>query len=97
MKKDFEVGKFYKLQVSSFSSKLIPALCIRVLKRKIDFLFLSKDSSGKITKGKASRCLQKATEYNHARAYVADLWSCIAPTLADMETEKPKLWDSVEE
>lgn len=95
MNKDFEVGKFYDLQVRPFSMRRVAALCTRVLKRKIDFQYLSRDAKGNLSKVTVSRCLQKANEHHHASAYVADIWSGIAATYASMEANKPSGWDTV--
>ena len=69
MAKDFEVGKFYEVQVTPFSSKKIPALCTRVLKRKVEFQYLMRNRDGTLSKAKVSRCLQVASKDNPASAY----------------------------
>ena len=95
MNKDFEVGKFYDLQVRPFSMRTVAALCTRVLKRKIDFQYLSRNEKGEFSKIKISRSLTKASEHHHACAYVSDQWSGIASTFANMEAKKPSMWDTV--
>ena len=94
MNKDFEVGKFYILHVSPFSMRSVAALCTRVLKRKIDFQYLSRNEKGEFSKVKISRSLTKASEHRHACAYVSDPWSGIASTFANMEANKPSMWDT---
>ena len=97
MAKDFEVGKFYEVQVTPFSSKKIPALCTRVLKRKVEFQYLMRNRDGTLSKAKVSRCMQVASKDNPASAYSPDVWSGISSTTADMEANKPSAWDSVSE
>ena len=100
MQKDFEAGKFYKLNVTpSYGDnpvRYVAALCTRVLKRKIEFQYIYKNEKGERAKVKVARGLSKATDRVPASTYSYDKWSMICQTTADMETKKPGIWDSVE-
>lgn len=100
MKKDFEAGKFYKLNVTpSYGDnpvRYVAALCTRVLKRKIEFQYIYINEKGEKHKAKVERGLRKATEHSPASTYPYDKWSMIRMTTADMEAQKPSIWDDVQ-
>lgn len=89
----FEVGKFYRFGVGSYSqSKHIPALCVKILKRKIFFKHLAKLQDGRIVKRVDFRWL---TTYDNGEqsAHVADVWTTVPRTSAKDVCEKPSKWD----
>lgn len=98
--KDFEVGKFYKLNVIPSYGKspvrFVSALCTRALKRKIEFQYIYIDEKGEKHKAKVERGLYKATEHSPASTYSYEKWSMIYQTTADMEAKKPSMWDEVQ-
>lgn len=91
----FEVGKFYDVQVSAWSQKKIPALCIRTTKCTVTFQYLCKRSDGSIVK---ELCCRRKRKYEDVEcAYVPERWSLITNTYSNELVDRPKMWDEVKE
>lgn len=90
---EFEIGKFYNIQPSCWSSRRVPACVKRLTKRKIVFEYLFK-SDGKILKTTVDRRLVRCTPHQCAEPY--DVWSTIRCTYSDDTCDKPSVWDDVE-
>jgi hypothetical protein len=91
----FEVGKFYAVQVSGWSRKKIPALCIRVTKCTITFQYLCNRLDGGIVKESCRR--RKRIIDGVERTYDTEKWSLIVDTSSNELADKPKKWDEVTE
>lgn len=95
----FEVGKFYKVQISGFNKRKIPALCTRVTKCTVTFQYLSRFGNDDIRKSVVSRrkreCAEYGNELGKEMAYSPETWSMIVSTMADELCDKPKMWEDV--
>jgi hypothetical protein len=91
----FEVGKFYAVQVSGWSHKKIPALCVRTTKCTVTFQYLCKKVDGRIVKD--LHRMRKRIAGKLECAYIPERWSLIANTNATELADKPKKWDEVTE
>lgn len=90
----FEVGKFYAVQVSGWSRKKIPALCIATTKCTVTFQFLL-ELDDRIVKGSCRR--RKRIDGELECAYSPEIWSLIMNTYSNELAHKPPKWDAVKE
>lgn len=92
----FEVGKFYEFCLFGSTHKYIPAMCVKVMKRKVEFQFKRKHDDGSITRVTDDRMLDTRTMNGIDEAYCLDPWyRC--PTYADKVIAKPEKWDEYPE
>lgn len=89
----FEVGKFYAVQVSGWSRKKVPALCIRATKCTVTFQYLYKGLDGRIVKELCRR--RKRIVGGSECAYDTEKWSLIRDTSSVELVDKPKMWEEV--
>lgn len=90
----FEVGKFYAVNMTSFSSKKVSSMCVRTTKCTVSFQCLYKSGD------KLRYLVKKRRKYetNDGRecAYCPEKWSGISSTFSDELREKPKGWEKAE-
>lgn len=91
----FEVGKFYRFGANDMSSKRIPALCTKVMKRKAFFQYIARNRFGKFVKRTDSGWL--LDNGKEQMAHVGNMYSLVQNTFATDVCDKPKDWDKFEE
>lgn len=91
----YEVGKFYKVAVScGFGGEVvIPALCVRKLKRKIVFRHLVKKADGGLYATEVTRWYWLGSD-NNEYCHTGDTWNAHTSRAENTATE-PTRWQEV--
>ena len=86
----FEVGKFYRFRAGvSLGSLRFPALCTKVMKRKVFFQYKVKYANGEVLRVNDYRWIEVSHDGIQI-AYVSDRWFR-NPFYANEFAEKPKV------